>query len=79
MPEIQEGLIKWYDPKKGYGFIVNGHGEDVFFHHTALPGGEYRKTVFEGDEVTYIEQTKPAGELHTLQIISVKRELKDVC
>lgn len=39
MISVQTGTVKWYDDQKGFGFIVNEQGSDVFFHHTALRGG----------------------------------------
>lgn len=30
------GLVKWYDPGQGYGYILHGDGHEVYFHHTAI-------------------------------------------
>jgi len=48
------GKVKWFNKAKGYGFIVNELGEDVFFHHDALEGDEHKKLV-EGDNVEYYQ------------------------
>lgn len=45
-----EGIIKWFDGKKGYGFINGDDGEDYFAHHTALEQGV---SVRENDRVTF--------------------------
>ena len=43
-----KGKIKWYNPRKGYGFIEDNDGKDVFVHRTAVPEGTY---LTESDEV----------------------------
>ena len=44
------GKIKWYNPRKGYGFITSEDGKDIFVHHTAIPKGLY---INEGDDVEF--------------------------
>lgn len=36
------GLIKWFDPRKGFGFIVGPSGQDVFAHYTTIEGEGFR-------------------------------------
>lgn len=52
-----KGTIKWYNPKKGFGFIQGEDGNDVFVHRTSLPDdAEYLQ---EGDNVEYeVEETE---------------------
>lgn len=53
-----EGRIKWYDPEKGYGFVLHSDGEEVFFHRTGIAPGETPRFP-DGVQVTYlIEQTE---------------------
>lgn len=70
---ISNGVVKWFNSEKGYGFIVNKDGEDVFFHHTALPGKDHRRNVFEGDLVEYVEERSEDNRLRTSDVISVFR------
>lgn len=50
-----KGTIKWYNTRKGYGFIQGEDGKDVFVHRSAIPTGIYLN---EGDQVEYeIEKT----------------------
>ena len=46
------GKVKWFDPKKGYGFIVGGEGQDVFVHYTAILGTGFR-SLRDGETVDY--------------------------
>lgn len=49
---MPSGIVKWFDNKKGYGFIAQSTGEDVFVHHTAIQGQGF-KTLNEGESVEY--------------------------
>lgn len=50
---MASGKVKWFDNKKGFGFIVNEPtGEDVFVHHTSILGKGY-KTLREGEVVNF--------------------------
>ncbi len=45
------GIVKWFDEKKGYGFITVDGGKDAFVHHTNIEGSGF-KTLAEGQAVT---------------------------
>ncbi|HEC89068.1 MAG: cold-shock protein [Thermoplasmata archaeon] len=50
-----KGNVKWYNPRKGYGFIQGEDGQDVFVHRTDVPVGVFLN---EGDSVEYeVENT----------------------
>jgi len=49
---MASGKVKWWDNKKGFGFIAQDTGQDVFVHHTAILGGGF-KALNEGDQVTF--------------------------
>lgn len=46
-----EGTVKWFNDEKGFGFIEQSGGKDVFVHHSAI-NGSGRKTLQEGQRVT---------------------------
>lgn len=47
-----QGKVKWFNPRKGYGFIATPDGPDVFVHYSSI-AGEGFKTLEEGDPVTF--------------------------
>ena len=47
-----KGQVKWFDPKKGFGFIVGPEGQDVFVHYTQIEGDGFRALKDE-NSVTY--------------------------
>ena len=50
---MASGRVKWFDNKKGFGFIVKDEsGEDVFVHHTAISGDGF-ETLNEGEVVNF--------------------------
>jgi CspA family cold shock protein len=48
---VVNGIVKWFDEKKGYGFITVEDGKDAFVHHTNIEGSGF-KTLTEGQAVT---------------------------
>ena len=55
-----QGTVKWFNNKRGWGFIVKEDGEDVFVHYSAIQSGGY-KTLNEGQAVTYEAEKGPKG------------------
>ena len=49
---MAKGQVKWFDQKKGYGFITREDGDDLFVHYSAISGDGF-KTLDEGDEVEF--------------------------
>ena len=49
---MQQGTVKWFNAKKGYGFISDAEGNDIFVHFSALNMDGF-KTLEEGQEVEY--------------------------
>jgi len=55
---MASGTVKWFSDQKGYGFIAQEDGPDVFVHHTGINADGF-KSLREGDRVTFeIEQGK---------------------
>ncbi len=55
---MANGIVKWFNDRKGYGFIEQEDGPDVFVHHSGINGNGF-KSLREGDRVTFdIEQGK---------------------
>ena len=51
MSNLVEGTVKWFNDEKGFGFVAQEGGKDVFVHHSAI-NGTGRKTLIEGQRVT---------------------------
>ena len=49
---MPSGTVKWFNDKKGFGFIENDDGGDVFVHHTGIQGSGF-KSISDGDRVTF--------------------------
>lgn len=49
---MASGRVKWFDNKKGFGFIAQDSGKDIFVHHTSILGTGY-KTLKEGEMVKF--------------------------
>jgi CspA family cold shock protein len=62
------GTVKWFNAEKGYGFISQESGPDVFVHFSAIEGGGYRN-LEENEQVEFEVSETPKG----LQAANVKR------
>ncbi len=54
------GKVKWFDPKKGFGFVLNDDGEDVFVHYSSIDGDGFR-CLRNGQVVEYDEHESESG------------------
>ncbi len=57
---MAKGTVKWFDERKGYGFIAGEDGKDVFLHFSSIAMGGF-KTLAEGDEVTFDVEENERG------------------
>jgi CspA family cold shock protein len=55
-----KGTVKWFNDKKGFGFLSREDGDDVFVHHTSIQGEGF-KTLREGQAVEFEVQEGPKG------------------
>jgi CspA family cold shock protein len=62
-----EGTVKWFNESKGYGFISQENGSDVFVHYSAIQGDGFR-TLNEGDRVTFDIGDGPKGP-HAINVV----------
>ena len=67
MSERVIGTVKWFNNTKGYGFLAQDNGPDVFVHHSAIIGEGYHSLV-EGQKVEFTIEQGPKG----LQAAAVK-------
>jgi CspA family cold shock protein len=57
---VAKGHVKWFNEKKGYGFISRNDGNDVFVHFSAIKRDGF-KSLYEGDEVEFEISQGPKG------------------
>lgn len=66
---MARGKVKWFNAKKGYGFISTNDGKDVFVHYNEIQTDGF-KTLEEGDEVEFEVKTGPKGD-HAANVVKV--------
>ena len=64
MSQKVKGVVKWFSPEKGYGFITPENGQDVFVHYTAIEMTGYR-TLEKGLQVEFEIVDGPKGKQAT--------------
>ncbi len=80
-PRIVEanGQVKWFDPKKGFGFIVGPEGQDIFVHYSKIQGDGFR-VLKDGSHVAYDAELTDKGwhatrvtRVESLEVVVPKR------
>lgn len=61
MDEREKGVVKWFNDKKGYGFISRETGKDIFVHHSSILSEGFR-TLKEGDPVEFSVKQDEKGQ-----------------
>ena len=66
---MANGTVKWFNEQKGYGFITQEEGPDVFVHYSGINSSGF-KTLKEGDKVTFdIEQGKKGPAAVNVKVV----------
>ena len=66
---MANGIVKWFNDSKGYGFIEQEDGPDVFVHHSEIKGAGL-KTLKEGDQVSFdIEQGEKGPKAANVTVV----------
>ena len=58
--QLKTGSVKWFNDDKGFGFIARENGDDVFVHFSAI-NADGRKTLLEGQQVSFEVETGQKG------------------
>lgn len=65
---MAQGTVKWFSPEKGYGFISQDDGEDLFVHYSEIQMDGY-KTLDEGQSVSFDVATGSNGKLQASNVV----------
>ena len=66
--KMAEGTVKWFNPEKGYGFISQNDGEDLFVHFSEIKMDGF-KTLDEGQAVSFDVTTGQNGKLQASNVV----------
>ena len=70
MSEQVEGTVKWFNDEKGFGFIEQSEGKDVFVHYSAI-AGEGRRSLVEGQKVMmHVTQSEKGPQAENVSPVS---------
>jgi len=59
---MTQGIVKFYNPTKGFGFITTERGEDIFFHKSNVKNTGFRDILVQGDNVQFEEKQEQKGK-----------------
>ncbi len=65
---MADGTVKWFNARKGYGFIEQESGDDIFVHFSEIQGDGY-KSLEEGDKVTFEVVEADNGKLQAKNVV----------
>ncbi len=66
---IMKGSVKWFNEKKGFGFITTDAGDDLFVHYSDIESSGF-KTLKEGQRVSFEKEDTPKGP-KAVQVCSI--------
>ncbi len=69
MSERVTGTVKWFNGSKGYGFLTQENGPDVFVHYSAIQGNGFR-SLEEGQRVEFTVEKGPKG-LQAVNVVAI--------
>lgn len=67
---MAQGTVKWFNAAKGYGFIEQESGDDVFVHYSAIQSDGF-KSINEGEKVTFDISQNDAGKSQAINVVRV--------
>ena len=68
---MAEGKVKWFNSDKGFGFIEQEEGEDIFVHFSAIEGEDGYKTLNDNDMVTFEIVEGNNGKSQAAKVVKV--------
>ena len=68
---MPNGKVKWFDPKKGYGFITQDQGSDLFVHFSEIKSDDEYKTLEQNQAVSF-DVAEGQNGLHAKNVVPIK-------
>ena len=72
MSQREIGHVKWFNEKKGFGFIINQQGDDIFVHYKDIQSTGF-KTLRDNDTVSFVLEKGPKG-LKAQEVVLVNEQ-----
>ena len=69
-----EGVVKWFDARKGFGFIVGPEGQDIFVHFSVIEQSEGFRALRDGERVNIVEREMRLRE----RLLDNRRDTQDM-
>lgn len=72
--KVMTGKVKWFDVKKGFGFVTDENGNDVFIHFSSIKNGRHYIGLNDGDEITFtLKDGKKGPEAADAELVNNDR------
>jgi CspA family cold shock protein len=68
---MEKGVVRWFNAKRGYGFIQMENGSDIFVHFSQIKGNDEYKILYENDKVQFTVGEGKKGRPEAIDVMKV--------